>query len=199
MASGARLGPLESCDGDVLFPLSTRRRDPALVPVHGRGHLRGQERRRRGRRQVVDRLRRRRREEEREDGLARLPDAALAGAPQAAQPGPVQVGHLLPLRPFHAAHALRRAPSHEVHPRRARARQVALVADRRDDVPRAGHAPPALSSSCCCPHPRTRGHRRRSRAATALTTSLTSRQFGLKGDLLPKTPIELDVFGGGQV
>ena len=35
--------------------------------------------------------------------------------------------------------------------------------------------PSALSSSCCCPHPRTRGHRRRSRAATALTTSLTSR------------------------
>ena len=30
--------------------------------------------------------------------------------------------------------------------------------------------------------------------------SLTSAwQFGLKGDLLPKTPIELDVFGGGQV
>ena len=24
-------------------------------------------------------------------------------------------------------------------------------------------------------------------------------QFGLKGDLVPKTPIELDVFGGGQV
>ena len=24
-------------------------------------------------------------------------------------------------------------------------------------------------------------------------------QFGLKGDLLPKSPIELDVFGGGQI
>ena len=28
---------------------------------------------------------------------------------------------------------------------------------------------------------------------------VSARQFGLKGDLLPKTPIELDVFGGGQV
>ena len=28
---------------------------------------------------------------------------------------------------------------------------------------------------------------------------ISARQFGLKGDLLPKTPIELDVFGGGQV
>lgn len=24
-------------------------------------------------------------------------------------------------------------------------------------------------------------------------------QFGLKGDLLPESPIELDVFGGGQI
>mmetsp|Transcript_49054 Transcript_49054/g.129675 ORF Transcript_49054/g.129675 Transcript_49054/m.129675 type:complete len:265 (-) Transcript_49054:603-1397(-) len=130
-------------------PPEVQGRDPALLRFQGPQGGRREEGRRCRRRQVRGGHRGRRREG-RDVQHARLPRCPLAGASVPRRPGAVQVGHVLALRPLHAAGQPRGAGLLRMAARHVRPHEVGLVAHRRDDVQ--GPVPHAQGPGADAPH-----------------------------------------------